>query len=133
MAPMMNCLSSSMRFSFAQLDYHGKSRLVEIGFLFFLGVLSPLAVGLQIFSRFSYVLSLVFVNILNLPAVIFFYRIYLPYTIGRGRYFLTILLLFPYLLLYELNSRLSTLITIAMPFIPQGYRNNLASGHPWDF
>jgi sensor histidine kinase YesM len=114
------------------LDYKQKSLLAEFSYLFFIAVLSPFAVGLQIFSEFSFVLSLVLVNILDLPVIVLFYRLYLPFTVGKGKYWLAIILLPVYLLLYELNSRLGSLIVIALPFIPEQYRRNLSGSHPED-
>lgn len=104
-----------------------------MAYLVFVAVVSPMAVGMQIFSQFSFTLSLVLVNILTLPCIILFYRGYLPYTIGKKRYWLAVMLFPLYFLIYELNVRLSSLAVIGMPFIPEGYRNNLASGHPGDF
>jgi len=43
-------------------------------------------------------------------------------------------MLFPvYILLYELNDRLSMLATIYSPFIPRGYRMGLKGAHPENF
>lgn len=90
-------------------------------------------VGLQIFSQFSHTLSLVFVNLLQLPAIVLFYRGYLPYTVGVRKYWLALLLFPVYILIYELSCRLGALATIEMPFIPPDYRTKLASAHPGDF
>lgn len=118
---------------FSSLDYKQKSLVAEIIYLAFVGIVSPFAVGLQIFTELSFTLSLLLVNVLILPAIILFYRFYLPYTVGRKQYFLA-LLLFPfYILVYELNTRLGSIIVIRMPFIPLEYRNNLRTGHPEDF
>jgi two-component system LytT family sensor kinase len=119
--------------SFSTFTHKRKEFLAEIVFLFFICVLSPLAVGFQIFSKFSFTLSLVLINVLGLPAILLFYRFYLPYTIGRKRYFLFAILFPLYILIYELNGRLSSLAVIAMPFIPREYRDNLLSAHPGDF
>jgi len=78
-------------------------------------------------------LSLVLDNLLQLPAIILFYRIYLPLTVGKKRYVLFLLLFPAYLLLYELNSRLSSISLIHLSFIPEGFRNNLAGAHPENF
>ena len=121
-----------MQFSFSTLNYKQKSLMAELIYLFVIGVLSPFAVGLQIFSSLSSVLSLVLVNIFQLPVIILFYRIYLPYTIEKRRYRLAVILLPVYLLLYELGSRLSFIIVIHLPFIPASYRNGLSSVHPED-
>lgn len=122
-----------MAFSFSSLSYKQKSLIAEISYLVFIAVLSPFAVGLQIFSKLSFTLSLVLINILQLPVIVLFYRAYLPYTIGKKRYFLAGLLFPIYIILYDLNGRLSTLTVSALPFIPQGYRNNLKSAHAEDF
>lgn len=122
-----------MPFSFTSLNYKEKSQVAEIAYLFFICVLSPFAVGFQIFSKLSFTLSLVLINILQLPVILLFYRFYLPFTIGRKRYLLALLFFPVYLLLYELNDRLSAMALIVMPFIPEGYRKNLLSAHPEDF
>lgn len=129
----LNCLLSTMQFSFSTLNYKQKSLLAEVIYLFVIGVLSPFAVGLQIFSNLSSVLSLVLVNIFQLPVIILFYRIYLPYTIEKRRYVLAVILLPVYLLLYELATRISFIMAIHLPFIPEPYKNGLSSAHPEDF
>jgi len=122
-----------MRFSFSELTYRKKGILAELIYLFFIGIVSPFVVGLQIFSQLSFTLSLVLLNILQLPVIIAFYRLYLPYTIGRGKYILAVLLFPVYVLLYELGSRLSSITLIHLPFVPEKYRSNLFSAHPEDF
>lgn len=122
-----------MGFSFSSLHYRQQNLLAEICFLFIVCVLSPFLVGLQIFSHFSHTLSLVLMNMLDVPVIMLFYRVYLPYTVGKRKYFLALLLLPVYILVYELNGRLEAMAVIRMPFIPLGYRNALASGHPEDF
>lgn len=122
-----------MSFSFQALTYRQKSRAAESAVLFFLTVLSPLAVGWQLFSSFSYTASLVFLNLLDIPVFLLFYRVYLPHTIGRQRYGLAILLFPLYLVIYEVNSRVTALLTGHLPFIPAGYRSRLLSAHPEDF
>lgn len=119
--------------SFSSLSHQQKSLIAEVCYLIFIAVLSPLAVGLQIFSRFSFTLSLVLINILQLPVILLFYRVYLPFTVGKRLYVLAGVLLPIYILLYDLNSRLSTLAVIAMPFVPEGYREGLKSAHAEDF
>src|ERR1700733_3011510 len=105
--------------------------IAEFIFLLVIGVLSPLAVGLQSFSWISYTLSYVLLCFLGLPVVILFYRIYLPQTIGKKRYLLFIVLFPVYILLYELSDRLSMLALLHMSFIPEGYRKyNIAPAHP---
>jgi sensor histidine kinase YesM len=115
------------------LDYKKKSALAELLYLFFICVVSPLAVGLQIFSYFSYTLSLVLLNILSLPGIILFYRLYLPQTIGKRRYVLAIALFPLFLVVYDILLRLSGITMIHLPFIPQGYREGIKAGHPEDF
>lgn len=73
------------------------------------------------------------INILQLPIIILFYRVYLPYTIGKKRYLLFAILSPVYLMLYDLNERIGILTVIAMPFIPQGYRDNIKGAHSEDF
>lgn len=122
-----------MRFSFSSLSYQQKNFIAEFAYLFVVGVLSPFAVGLQIFSHFSYTVSLVLLNILQLPVIVLFYRVYLPKFIGKKSYLLATFLFPFYLLLYELSSRLSCLAIIHIPFIPEGYRTALMGAHPEDF
>ncbi|RZM23287.1 MAG: histidine kinase, partial [Pedobacter sp.] len=122
-----------MKFSFSKLDYRQKGIVAELIYLLFIGVVSPFAVGLQIFDSLSFTLSLVLLNILQLPAIMVFYRFYLPNTIGRGRYLIAALLVTPYLMLYEFSSRLASIIIIELPFIPLQYRSKLMDVHPEDF
>ena len=114
-----------MQFSFSKLTYRQKGILAELVYLFFIGIISPFAVGIQIFNNISFTLSLVLLNILQLPVIIIFYRLYLPYTISRGKYILASILFPVYLLLYELSSRISSIIVIHLPIIPEKYRSNL--------
>lgn len=112
-------------------SYHKKIRLIEWLYLFILTVIIPLSIGIQIFSRFSFTLSLIFVNILQIPSIVVFYRWLLPRTLFNKRPGRFLVLLPFYLLLYELNARLTYLVTINLPFIPEKYRANLASAHPF--
>ncbi len=100
-----------------------------------IGILSPFGVGLQTWTlnKISFSLSYVMINILQLPIIILFYRVYLPYTIGKKRYLLFAILSPVYLMLYDLNERIGILTVIAMPFIPQGYRDNIKGAHSEDF
>lgn len=118
---------------FHTLTYQQKTSWSEIGYLLLVNVVIPLCVGLQIFSIFSHTIGLVVVNILLTPAIVLFYRWLLPRTIFRKRYGVFFLLLPLYLVVYELNTRLSSLIVIRLPFIAQAYKDNLASAHPADF
>ena len=122
-----------MPFSFSSFNYKQKSVVAEISYLIFISILSPFAVGFQIFTQISFTLSLVVANVLGIPSIILFYRVYLPYTVGRKKYLLAVLLFPFYILIYELNSRYASILEINMSFIPQGYRNNLLAGHPYDF
>ncbi len=122
-----------MSFSFSSLNYKQKSLVAEIVFLFVIGVVSPFAVGLQTWSWISFTFSYVFLTVLGLPVIMLFYRVYLPYTVGRDRYFLAALLFPCYILLYELSNRLTMVVTIAMPFIPKGYRDGLKYAQPLNF
>src|SRR5205823_4576361 len=54
-------------------------------------------------------------------------------TIGKKRYLLALVFFPLYILVYELNNRLSSFAIIHMPFIPKGYRDNLLSVHPENF
>ena len=124
-----------MAFSFSSFNYKQKSLIAEIAYLTVIGILSPFASGLQIWTlnKISFSLSLIVINILQLPVIMLFYRVYLPHTIGKKRYFLSGLFFPVYLMLYELIERLNSLAVIAMPFIPQSYRDNLKSAHPESF
>lgn len=122
-----------MPYRYTSLNYKQKSLVAEIAYLAFISVLSPFAVGYQLWGNFPFTLSLVLLNILDLPIIILFYRGYLPYTIGRKKYWLTILVFPVYIFLYEIWGRLTSLLMMALPFIPKGYRDNLAYGHPADF
>ncbi|OOQ60813.1 sensor histidine kinase [Mucilaginibacter pedocola] len=115
------------------LTYKQKSLIAELSYLLFVGVLSPFATGSQIWDKPSFTLSLVLLNIMGLPVIIIFYRLYLPYTVGKKRYWLFALLFPVYILLYEIWYRLTALAMVAMPFIPKGYRDNLYTAYPWDY
>jgi len=120
-----------MSFSFSALNYKQKSLVAELFYLFVIGVLSPLAIGLQNFTWLSYALSYTLLNMLSLlPAIILFYRAFLPQTIGRRRYVLFFALLPLYIGVYELNDRLGMLALLHMPFIPEGYKAAIRLAHP---
>jgi sensor histidine kinase YesM len=120
-----------MAFSFSTLNYKQKSLVAEVLYLFVIGILSPLAVGLQNFMWFSYTLSFVLLNMLSLlPAILLFYRVLLPQTIGKHRYLLFFALLPVYIVVYELNDRLGMLALLYMPFIPEGYKKEIRLAHP---
>jgi two-component system, LytTR family, sensor kinase len=124
-----------MSLSFSKLNYKQKSLIAEISYLLVIGVLSPFSVGLQTWTlnKIPYSLSYVVINILQLPVVVLFYRLYLPYTAGKKRYILFVVLLPVYIVLYGLSERLGIGAVIAMPFIPEGYRHNISGARPWDF
>jgi two-component system LytT family sensor kinase len=119
-----------MQMSATLLNYRQKSLLTEWIYLAIIGIFIPLVIGLQIFSQFSFTLSLIFVSSMQIPSVILFYRWLLPYTFGRKKYLLFSALFPVFIVVYELNSRLGYFIAIALPFIPKGYRDNLASARP---
>ncbi|RFZ90768.1 hypothetical protein D0C36_17590 [Mucilaginibacter conchicola] len=119
--------------SYPQLTYNQKSLIAEAAYLVFVCIVSPFATGMQIWGTLPFTLSLVFLNIINAPVIMLYYRVYLPYTIGQKRYLLFALLFPVYILVYELWGRITMLTTISLPFIPSGYRDNLRSGHPEDF
>jgi len=119
-----------MRISFSALSYRQKGLLAEALYLLVIGVLSPLAVGLQNFSFFSHTLSYVLLNILSLPALVLFYRAYLPQTIGKHRYILFVLLFPVFIAVYELNDRLAMLALLHLPFIPAEYKAAIQPAHP---
>jgi two-component system LytT family sensor kinase len=124
-----------MPFSFSNLNYEQKGLIAELSYLFVIGVLSPFCVGLQTWSvnTISYSLSYVVIELLQLPVIILFYRVYLPKTVGKKRYGLFALLMPVYIVLYGLSERLGIGAVIAMPFIPEGYRHNISGAKPWDF
>ena len=124
-----------MAFSFSALNYKQKSLVAEIAYLFVIGVLSPFGVGLQTWSvhTIAYSLSYVLINILQFPAIILFYRWYLPATIGKKHYMLFTVLLPGYFLLYDLNGRFGILAVLYMPFVPEGYKQNIRGARPLDF
>lgn len=121
-----NMFSAQRRWTFQQQTKAG-----EAAFLALLVVVIPLAVGLQVFSNFSWTLSLVLLSALQLPSIIILYRWYLPQTLLRRRFALFGALLPFFIILYELNARLSYFLMIRLPFIPQGYQNNLLSAKPY--
>ncbi len=122
-----------MRFSFSRLNYKQQSLVAESIGVFILGVVIPFSNGLQMWSKYSYIFSLVLATSFTFPSIFLFYRWYLPVTIGRKRYALFYLVFPIYLVIYEANVRLSSLLIIHLSFIPQGYRDNLASAHPENF
>lgn len=119
-----------MAFSFPSLDYKQKGLIAEALFLLVIGILSPLAVGLQNFSLFSHTLSYVLLCTLCLPSLVLFYRVYLPATVGKRRYGLFLLLLPLYIGVYELNDRISLLALLKLPFIPRSYKDAIRPAHP---
>jgi two-component system, LytTR family, sensor kinase len=124
-----------MRFSFSALNYKQKGLVAEMAYLFVIGVLSPFGEGLQIWSvhTIAYSLSYVLINIFQFPVIILFYRWYLPRTIGKKRYLLFIFLLPVYIVLYGLNGRFGILAVMNIPFVPEGYRQNISGARPLDF
>ncbi len=124
-----------MPFSFSKLDYKHKSLIAEVSYLFVIGILSPFCVGLQTWSQDKIPNSLgyVVINILQLPVIVLFYRLYLPHTVGKKRFVFFALLLPLYIFIYGLSERLGIGAVIAMPFIFEPYRQNISGAHPWDF
>ncbi|MFD0749896.1 sensor histidine kinase [Mucilaginibacter calamicampi] len=124
-----------MPFSITNLSYKQKGNIAELCYLFVIGILSPLAVGLQTWSQNTIPNSIGYVTItvLQLPVIILFYRVYLPQTVGKGHYWQFALLLPVYILLYDLNGRLAIGAVMAMPFIIESYRQAISGAHPWDF
>lgn len=124
-----------MSITFSGLDYRRKGLIAEIAYLFVIGVLSPLGVGLQTWSTHtvSFSLSYVVINVLQLPAIILFYRWYLPATVGRKRYLLFVLLLPFYYFLYGMNERFGIWTVLSLPFIPEGYKALIRGARPLDF
>ncbi|HYH16138.1 MAG TPA: hypothetical protein VD794_13005, partial [Flavisolibacter sp.] len=98
------------------MTYQQKITWSEIGYLFLVNIVIPFCVGLQIFDTFSHTIGLIVVNLLQTPSIVLFYRWLLPKTLFRKRYGSFFLLLPIYLIVYELNSRLSSILTIHLPF-----------------
>ncbi len=124
-----------MPFSFVNMSYKQKGNLAELCYLFVIGVVSPFVVGLQTWSvdTLSNSFGYVTVTILQLPVIALFYRVYLPQTVGRSRYWQFLLFLPVYILLYDLNGRLAIGAVMVMPFIIESYRHAISGAHPWDF
>src|SRR5262245_62160369 len=93
-------------------SYQKKTRLAELVYLLILTVIIPVTVGLQLFGNIPYTLSYIFLNILQIPAILVFYRWFLPRTLFNKRYWLFLAGLPVYFLVYELNARLSYFIAI---------------------
>ncbi len=115
---------------FEHLSYSRKIRVAEGLYLFVLVIVIPLAVGAQIFDRFSFTLSLVLVNLLQLPSILLLYRWLLPKTLFNKKGWLFVTALPIYVIFYELNARLAYLFILKLPFVPAAYRANLASVEP---
>lgn len=111
--------------------YLKKISIAEMVYLFIFVMIVPLSVGVQIFSDFSFTLSLILVHLLNLPSLILFYRWLLPKTLFNKKPFVFLIALPLFLIIYELNARLTYVIIINLPFVPVQYRTNLASVEPW--
>src|SRR5258708_5512799 len=108
-------------------SYNQKIRLAEIIYFVILCVIIPLTIGLQIFDRFSFTLSYILLNLLQVPSILLFYRWLLPRTLIKKRYWWFFVALPFYLLVYELNARLAYGIEINLPIIPEHYQKNLLS------
>ncbi|TWR27121.1 hypothetical protein FPZ42_08795 [Mucilaginibacter achroorhodeus] len=115
------------------LTYKQKSLIAELSYLVFVSVISPFAVGYQIWGNLSFTFSLVLLNIMDILVIVLYYRAYLPLTVGRKKYWLFVLLLPVYIMVYEIWGRLTTIAMIHMPFVPKAYKDNLQSAHPEDF
>jgi len=119
-----------MQLNLSAFNYRQRLIITEALYLFIMCVLVPFAIGHNIFDKYSFIFSLVLVNCLQIPAIVLFYSWLLPITAGRKKIWLLLLLLPIYLLVYELNSRLSALTVMHLPFVPLAYREALASAHP---
>lgn len=114
-------------------SYNQKIRLAEVLYLVILCVIIPLTIGLQIFKQFSFSLSYILLNLLQIPSIILFYRWLLPRTLIKKRYWWFLFALPLYLLVYEVNARLAYTIEINLPIIPAQYQKNLLSVHPYQW
>ncbi|AXY77876.1 histidine kinase [Paraflavitalea soli] len=112
-------------------SYYKKVKVVELLYFFILFVIVPFSMGVQIFDRFSFTLSLIFLELLQAPSILFFYRWLLPRTLFNNRPWWFLGSLPFYVLVYEINIRLAYLLMINLSFIPEKYRSNLASVEPW--
>ena len=116
------------------LTHTQKSLLTEIVCLFIISVVIPFVNGTQIWpGNYANIFSLVLLTSLQTPSIILFYRFLLPFTIGRKRYGLFVLLLPVYLVVYEINARLTSITAIHLYFLPAAYRHNLEKVHPENF
>lgn len=123
-----------MAINFSALSYQQKVRWTEFIYLFLLTVVYPLVIGNQIFDHFSHTLSLIFMNIANVPLILLFYRSYMEKILLEAKWGLAILLLPVWLLIYEAYGRLVYILVIHYAFfIPQSYRDQLKLGHPEAF
>jgi hypothetical protein len=113
--------------------YHQKIRLAEFIYLTILTVVIPLSIGLQIFDKFSFTLSYILINLLQIPSLLLFYRWLLPRTLFNKRYGWFLAALPFYLLVYELNARLAYFIEVHLPVIPEQYKEKLLSAQPFEW
>ncbi|MBC7851339.1 MAG: sensor histidine kinase [Chitinophagaceae bacterium] len=112
-------------------SYNNKVKLAEFIYLTILSVIIPLSVGLQIFDHFSFTLSYIFLNLLQIPVILLFYRWVLPKTLFNKRIWLFFAALPIYFVIYELNARLAYFIATQLPIIPRQYQENLLSAQPF--
>lgn len=119
-----------MNLSLDRLDYKQKIRYLEIAYLFVIAVVVPLCMGPQIFRKFSHGISYIVLNIFQLPAIIFFYRVYLEKILFNKKPVVAILTFPLFLLAYEINCRLSYFFFIRVPLMPQSYIDKLKLGNP---
>jgi two-component system LytT family sensor kinase len=119
--------------SYKNLNIEQKIILSEIIYILLIVIVSPFLEGYSIWKSYPFTFSLIFVNFLQLPSIILFYRLFLPKTLMKGKIGSFLLLLPLYLLIYELNIRLAAIITVNAPFIPTGYQNLLTSADAHKF
>lgn len=112
-------------------SYNRKTRLAELVYLTILTVIIPLTVGLQLFGNVSFTLSYIFLNFLQIPSILLFYRWFLPRTLFNKQPWWFLAGLPVYFLIYELNARIAYFVEIYAPFIPEQYQKNLSSVHPF--
>ena len=119
-----------MNLSLERLDYKQKIRFLEVAYLFVIAVVVPLCMGPQIFDKFSHSISYIVLNISQLPAIIFFYRVYLEKILFKRKPVISILTFSLFILAYEINCRLSYFFFINVPLMPQTYIDKLKLGNP---
>jgi len=121
----------TMAINLSALSYQQKVRWTEFIYFFILTVAYPFIMGIQMFDQISHTFSYIFINLINIPIILFFSRSYLQKILLEGKWILSIILLPVWVLAYELYSRICYILIIHYAvFIPQSYRDKLKLGRP---